>query len=182
MPPAGRAALPRSIPGLSYSPLLAFSITKEPCPLALLRSAGAGVSQGQRITQPDLPSRRSDLHFGGHYRGNRSLSRAYRRGSRTLSVEALAERIGMSPRHFSRVCLREMKMNPRQFVDRLRVEAAQHCCVEIGESRSYAAFRILFTVEVHLKRRPFPLRPLPGSFSRSLVFIATSTTWGPTRM
>jgi transcriptional regulator GlxA family with amidase domain len=42
-----------------------------------------------------------------------------------LSVEALAERIGMSPRHFSRVCLREMKMNPGQFVDRMRVEAAQ---------------------------------------------------------
>lgn len=42
-----------------------------------------------------------------------------------LSVEALAERMGMSPRHFTRVCLREMKMNPGQFVDRLRVEAAQ---------------------------------------------------------
>jgi transcriptional regulator GlxA family with amidase domain len=42
-----------------------------------------------------------------------------------LSVEALAERIGMSARNFSRVCLREMKMNPGQFVDRLRVEAAQ---------------------------------------------------------
>src|ERR1700736_3636201 len=42
-----------------------------------------------------------------------------------LSVDALAERIGMSPEHFSRVCLREMKMNPGQFVDRLRVEAAQ---------------------------------------------------------
>lgn len=42
-----------------------------------------------------------------------------------LSVELLAERIGMSPRHFSRVCLRETKMNPGQFVDRLRVEAAQ---------------------------------------------------------
>ena len=42
-----------------------------------------------------------------------------------LSVEALAERMGMSPRHFSRVCLREMKMSPGQFVDRLRVEAAQ---------------------------------------------------------
>jgi transcriptional regulator GlxA family with amidase domain len=42
-----------------------------------------------------------------------------------LSVEALAERLGMSPRNFSRVCLREMKMNPGQFVDRLRVEAAQ---------------------------------------------------------
>src|SRR6201995_3253886 len=42
-----------------------------------------------------------------------------------LSVENLAERIGMSPRHFTRVCLRETKMNPGQFVDRLRVEAAQ---------------------------------------------------------
>jgi transcriptional regulator GlxA family with amidase domain len=42
-----------------------------------------------------------------------------------LSVEALADRIRMSPRHFSRVGLREMKMNPGQFVDRLRVEAAQ---------------------------------------------------------
>jgi transcriptional regulator GlxA family with amidase domain len=42
-----------------------------------------------------------------------------------LTVEKLADRIGMSPRHFTRVCLREMKMNPGQFVDRLRVEAAQ---------------------------------------------------------
>lgn len=42
-----------------------------------------------------------------------------------LSVEALANRIGMSPRHFSRVCLREMKMTPGEFVNRLRVEAAQ---------------------------------------------------------
>jgi transcriptional regulator GlxA family with amidase domain len=42
-----------------------------------------------------------------------------------LTVEKLAERIGMSPRHFSRVCLRETNMNPGQFVDRMRVEAAQ---------------------------------------------------------
>jgi transcriptional regulator GlxA family with amidase domain len=42
-----------------------------------------------------------------------------------LSVERLAERMGMSSRHFTRVCLRETKMNPGQFVDRMRVEAAQ---------------------------------------------------------
>ena len=42
-----------------------------------------------------------------------------------LTVEKLADRLGMSPRHFTRVCLRETKMNPGQFVDRLRVEAAQ---------------------------------------------------------
>jgi transcriptional regulator GlxA family with amidase domain len=42
-----------------------------------------------------------------------------------LTVEKLADRIGMSARHFTRVCLRETKVNPGQFVDRLRVEAAQ---------------------------------------------------------
>jgi transcriptional regulator GlxA family with amidase domain len=42
-----------------------------------------------------------------------------------LGVEKLAERMRMSSRHFTRVCLRETRMNPGQFVDRLRVEAAQ---------------------------------------------------------
>ena len=42
-----------------------------------------------------------------------------------LTVEFLAERIGMSARHFTRVCVRETGMNPGQFVDRMRVEAAQ---------------------------------------------------------
>ncbi|MBB5058222.1 transcriptional regulator GlxA family with amidase domain [Granulicella aggregans] len=42
-----------------------------------------------------------------------------------LSVETLAERMGMSARNFSRVCLRETKLNPGQLVDRARVEAAQ---------------------------------------------------------
>jgi transcriptional regulator GlxA family with amidase domain len=42
-----------------------------------------------------------------------------------LSVERLADRIGMSPRHFTRVCLRETGMNPGQLADRMRVEAAQ---------------------------------------------------------
>jgi transcriptional regulator GlxA family with amidase domain len=42
-----------------------------------------------------------------------------------LTVDALAERIGMSSRHFARVCQRETGMMPGQFVDRMRVEAAQ---------------------------------------------------------
>jgi transcriptional regulator GlxA family with amidase domain len=42
-----------------------------------------------------------------------------------LGVEKLAERMGMSSRQFTRVCLRETKMNPGQFVDRMRVEASQ---------------------------------------------------------
>jgi transcriptional regulator GlxA family with amidase domain len=42
-----------------------------------------------------------------------------------LTVEGLANRIGMSARNFVRVCQREMGMNPGQFVDGMRVEAAQ---------------------------------------------------------
>jgi transcriptional regulator GlxA family with amidase domain len=42
-----------------------------------------------------------------------------------LTVESLAERIGMSARHFTRVCLRETGQNPGQLVDRVRIEAAQ---------------------------------------------------------
>ena|SRR6266576_3047765 len=42
-----------------------------------------------------------------------------------LSVERLAKRMGISSRNFTRVCLRETRMNPGQFVDRMRVEAAQ---------------------------------------------------------
>jgi transcriptional regulator GlxA family with amidase domain len=42
-----------------------------------------------------------------------------------LTVESLAERMGVSARHFTRVCLRETGMNPGQLVDRTRVEAAQ---------------------------------------------------------
>ena len=42
-----------------------------------------------------------------------------------LSVDKLADRMGMSARHFTRVCLKETQMNPGQFVDRMRVEAAR---------------------------------------------------------
>ncbi|SEG62373.1 transcriptional regulator, AraC family with amidase-like domain [Bryocella elongata] len=42
-----------------------------------------------------------------------------------MTVESLAERLGVSARHFTRLCLRETGMNPGQFVDRMRVEAAQ---------------------------------------------------------
>jgi transcriptional regulator GlxA family with amidase domain len=42
-----------------------------------------------------------------------------------MTVESLAERVGVSARHFTRVCLRETGMNPGQFLDRMRVEAAQ---------------------------------------------------------
>lgn len=42
-----------------------------------------------------------------------------------LTVNALAERMRMSARHFARVCRNELSMSPAQFVEHLRVATAQ---------------------------------------------------------
>jgi transcriptional regulator GlxA family with amidase domain len=45
--------------------------------------------------------------------------------SEHLTVERLAEQIGMSARHFTRVCQQQLGMAPGELVDRLRLEAAR---------------------------------------------------------
>jgi transcriptional regulator GlxA family with amidase domain len=42
-----------------------------------------------------------------------------------LSVEALAKRVAMSPRHFARVFTRELGVTPARYVERARVEVAR---------------------------------------------------------
>lgn len=44
---------------------------------------------------------------------------------RDCSVRALARRVGMSPRNFARVFVREVGTTPAEFVERVRVEAAR---------------------------------------------------------
>jgi transcriptional regulator GlxA family with amidase domain len=41
------------------------------------------------------------------------------------SVESLARRVGMSPRHFARLFARELGVTPARYVERVRVEAAR---------------------------------------------------------
>lgn len=50
-----------------------------------------------------------------------------------LSIEALARRAGMSPRHFARVFTREVGMTPARFVEEIRVEAARRRLEEAEE-------------------------------------------------
>lgn len=50
--------------------------------------------------------------------------------SEDLSVEVLAERFNMSPRHFTRVFQRSLGQTPARFVERLRIEAARRRLVE----------------------------------------------------
>jgi transcriptional regulator GlxA family with amidase domain len=51
----------------------------------------------------------------------------------SMTVESLAERLGVSSRHFTRVCLQQTGMNPGQFIDRMRVEAAQQLIDSSGK-------------------------------------------------
>jgi AraC-like DNA-binding protein len=55
-----------------------------------------------------------------------SYSSCFWNDSDSLTIrERPARRMGLSARHLTRVCSSEMRMSPRQFVDRLRVEPAQ---------------------------------------------------------
>lgn len=73
---------------------------------------------------------------------------------RDLSVQALAERVAMSPRNFARVFGREMHVTPGKFVERLRVEMARRRLEETRRSlkkvaaecgfRSVGAMRSVF--------------------------------------
>jgi transcriptional regulator GlxA family with amidase domain len=49
-----------------------------------------------------------------------------------LSVEALAKRVAMSPRHFARVFARELGVTPARYVERARVEVARRRLEETG--------------------------------------------------
>ena len=80
----------------------------------LVRPGGQAQCSHMLSHQADAsqPMRELQVWMLEHLRGN-------------LTVESLAERLGVSARHFTRVCLRETGLNPGQFVDRMRVEAAQ---------------------------------------------------------
>lgn len=55
---------------------------------------------------------------------------AFEHPNADLSVEALAERVSMSPRNFHRVFVRQVGVTPGRFVERLRVEAARRLLEE----------------------------------------------------
>jgi transcriptional regulator GlxA family with amidase domain len=58
-----------------------------------------------------------------------------------LSVEALARRVAMSPRHFARVFVRDAQTTPGEFVERARVDAARRWLAEGATSLDTVARR-----------------------------------------
>jgi len=58
-----------------------------------------------------------------------------------LSVEALARRVAMSPRHFARIFVRDAGTTPGEFVERARVDAARRWLAEGASSLDVVARR-----------------------------------------
>jgi len=60
------------------------------------------------------------------------------------SVDALAARVAMSPRHFARVFREDVGQSPGRFVECVRVEAARRCLEETRQSVEETAARVGF--------------------------------------
>ncbi|MGW1792789.1 GlxA family transcriptional regulator [Streptomyces tubercidicus] len=58
-----------------------------------------------------------------------------------LSVDALAERARLSPRHFARAFREETGMTPGRYVDRVRLEAARRCLEDTADGIEQVARR-----------------------------------------
>lgn len=69
-----------------------------------------------------------------------------------LSVEALAARVGMSPRNFARVFTREVGATPARFVERVRVEAARRRLEETADGVEAVAASVGFGTAETMRR------------------------------
>lgn len=70
------------------------------------------------------------------------------------SVSRLAERVGLSPRHFTRIFTAEIGVTPANWVDAMRVEAARRLLEGVDNSPKQVATRCGFA-DVNVLRRAF---------------------------
>ncbi|SPM43219.1 Transcriptional regulator GlxA family, contains an amidase domain and an AraC-type DNA-binding HTH domain [Mycobacterium numidiamassiliense] len=86
--------------------------------------------------------------------------------SADLSVEMLAERAHMSPRHFARVFSREVGQTPARYVEQVRVEAAQRRLEESTDSLEEIAGHCGFGSVNSMRRSFLRIRGIPPSAYR----------------
>jgi transcriptional regulator GlxA family with amidase domain len=92
--------------------------------------------------------------------------------NKPLTVPVLAQRVAMSARNFARVFMREMKITPAKFVERLRVEAARRRLEESPNSMETIASECGFG-NVNSMRNVFQrnLKIAPGQYRRHFRHI-----------
>jgi transcriptional regulator GlxA family with amidase domain len=98
---------------------------------------------------------------------------------KTLTVEVLAEHVGMSPRNFARTFASEMNVTPARFVERLRIEAARRRLEESRNSLDRIAAECGFG-SVNSMRSVFQrsLRIAPGQYRQRFHSMAAETLRG----
>ncbi len=69
-----------------------------------------------------------------------------------LSVEALADRACMSPRHFARAFAAESGVTPARYVERVRIEAARRCLEDTAEPIAAVALACGFGTAETMRR------------------------------
>ena len=69
-----------------------------------------------------------------------------------LSVEALASRVAMSPRNFSRVFVKEVSMTPASFVELVRINVARHKIEQTNMSLKIIAQQCGFANDEQMRR------------------------------
>lgn len=69
-----------------------------------------------------------------------------------LSIEALAERMAMSPRNFSRIFCQEVGISPAKFVERVRLEAARNRLVQSDQPIENVATSCGFSSAEQMRR------------------------------
>jgi transcriptional regulator GlxA family with amidase domain len=94
-----------------------------------------------------------------------------------LSVEALAQRVAMSPRNFARVFTRELGTTPAKFVERARVERARRALEEDTAPMESVAGACGFGSSERM-RRSFQrhLRVVPQDYRKRFVNARTGQT------
>ena len=70
-----------------------------------------------------------------------------------LSVEVLAEYAAMSPRNFARVFVREMRVTPAKFINKLRIETASQHLIETQLSLDEIAYHCGLKTGENLRRQ-----------------------------
>ncbi|MFV0418353.1 MAG: GlxA family transcriptional regulator [Dysgonomonas sp.] len=85
-----------------------------------------------------------------------------------LTVESLAEYIAMSPRNFARVFVRELRVTPAKFINRLRVENASQHLIETQLSIDEIAFHCGLKTGENLRRQFLSLMEVtPAQYRKS---------------
>lgn len=88
----------------------------------------------------------------------------------SISMEAMARRVGLSTTHFNRRFRQLLRMTPREYLQKVRVQAAQRLLTEGSTALSEIAAAVGYTDQSHFTKRFREITGMtPGAYRRRFV-------------